>query len=236
MTVVLHLLPSTVWNGGRRAPIVPESLATEGFVHCTADDETLLRVANQFYTKVPGTMVAISIDLDRVSAEVKWEHPPGSDPLTSIAFPHVYGPIPRTSVVSSRLMQRADDGSYTGYGPRRAVISDSAPILPSRDLEATAGWYEQLGFENRIVYPKQYLMLQRDGFDLHFFYQQNLFPVHNDHGAYIWVDDAAALHAEWSTSGAPGKHGPPEHTDYGLDEGHYIDPDGNLIRYGSPSR
>jgi uncharacterized protein len=117
MTVVLHLLPSTVWNGGRRAPIVPDSLATEGFVHCTADDETLLRVANQFYTKVPGTMVAISIDLDRVSAEVKWEHPPGSDPLTSIAFPHVYGPIPRTSVVLSRLMHRADDGTYIGYGP-----------------------------------------------------------------------------------------------------------------------
>jgi uncharacterized protein len=116
MTVVLHLLPSTVWNGGSHAPIVPESLATEGFVHCTADDETLLRVANQFYTKVPGTMVAISIDLDRVSAEVKWEHPPGSDPLTSIAFPHVYGPIPRTSVVLTRLMQRAHDGSYTGYG------------------------------------------------------------------------------------------------------------------------
>jgi uncharacterized protein len=116
MTVVLHLLPSAVWNGGSDAPIVPESLATEGFVHCTADDETLLRVANQFYTKVPGTMVAISIDLDRVSADVKWEHPPGIDPLTSIAFPHVYGPIPRTSVVSSRVMQRADDGSYTGYG------------------------------------------------------------------------------------------------------------------------
>ncbi len=117
MPVVLHLLSSTAWNAGRHAPIIPESLATEGFVHCTADDETLLRVANQFYTAVPGTMVAISIDLDRVSAEVKWEHPPGSDPLTSIAFPHIYGPIPRTAVVSSRLMQRADDGAYTGYGP-----------------------------------------------------------------------------------------------------------------------
>jgi uncharacterized protein len=117
MTVVLHLLTSTMWNDAPETPIVPESLATEGFVHCTADDATLLRVANQFYKNVPGTMVAISIDLDRVSAEVKWEHPPGSDPLTSIAFPHVYGPIPRTSVVSSRVTHRADDGTYIGYGP-----------------------------------------------------------------------------------------------------------------------
>jgi uncharacterized protein len=106
-----------MWNDVPEAPIVPESLASEGFVHCTADDETLLRVANQFYSKVLGTMVAISIDLARVGAEVKWEHPPGSDPLTAIAFPHVYGPIPRTSVVSSRLMQRAGDGSFIGYGP-----------------------------------------------------------------------------------------------------------------------
>jgi uncharacterized protein len=113
-----------MWNDVPEAPIVPESLASEGFVHCTADDETLLRVANQFYTKVPGTMVAIAIDLDRVGAEVKWEHPPGSDPLTAIAFPHVYGPIPRTSVVSSRLMQRADDGSYIGYGPHRRHTED----------------------------------------------------------------------------------------------------------------
>jgi uncharacterized protein len=126
VNVVLHLLPLAIWGDDKRAPVTPESLYTEGFVHCTADDETLLRVANRFYTNETGTMVAISVDLDRVGAEVKWEHPPGSDPLAAIAFPHIYGPIPRTSVISSRLMLRADDGSYTGYGPHRAE-PDTSP-------------------------------------------------------------------------------------------------------------
>lgn len=115
MTVVLHLLPSSVWNGDREESITPDSLSTEGFVHCTANDEVLLRVANQFYTAATGEMIAIAIDLDLVGAEVKWEHPPGSDPLTAIAFPHIYGPIPRASVVSSRLMLRDADGRYVGY-------------------------------------------------------------------------------------------------------------------------
>ena len=30
----------------------PASLTTEGFVHCTGDDDTLLAVANRFYAAV----------------------------------------------------------------------------------------------------------------------------------------------------------------------------------------
>jgi uncharacterized protein len=116
MTSVLHLLPLDDWNSNRNTPVAPESLKTEGFVHCTADDATLLRVANQFYVGVPGLMVALTIDTDRLDGvEVKWEHPPGSDPLTAIAFPHIYGVIPRHAVVATRVMQRTADGTYTGY-------------------------------------------------------------------------------------------------------------------------
>ena len=111
------MLPVEVWNTDTDASITPDSLASEGFVHCTADDTILLRVANQFYVNVPGDMIALSIDLDRVNDEVKWEHPPGSDPLTAIAFPHIYGPIPRASVIATRPMHRTNDGLYTGYGP-----------------------------------------------------------------------------------------------------------------------
>jgi uncharacterized protein (DUF952 family)/catechol 2,3-dioxygenase-like lactoylglutathione lyase family enzyme len=235
VTLVLHLLPLADWNCGRRAPIAPESLAAEGFVHCTDTDETLLRVANNFYRSLEGPVLAITIDTDRVGANTRWEHPPGSDPLTAIAFPHIYGVIPRSAVVASRLMERTGDGTYTGYGPRRAVLLDTAPILPSLDLERTARWYARLGFELGALYPNQYLMVYRDGFDLHFFHQARLLPMHNDHGAYMWCDDAFALHAEWLAADAEGRLGAPERTEYGLDEGHYADPDGNLIRFGSPS-
>jgi uncharacterized protein len=235
VTFVLHLLPLADWNRDRN-PIAPESLKAEGFVHCTADDATLLRVANNFYVGLPGAILALTIDLDRLGgAETKWEHPPGSDPLTAIAFPHIYGVIPRHAVVATRIMDRTADGAYTGYGPRRASLSGSAPILPSLDLERTAGWYQRLGFEVGGLYPNEYLMIDRDGFGLHFFYQPELVPDKNDHGAYLWCDDAFALHAEWLDAGAEGRLGAPERAEYGLNEGSYIDPDGNLLRFGSPA-
>lgn len=47
-------------------------------------------------------------------------------------------------------------------------------------------------------------------------------------------DVLAALHAEWATADVEGRLHAPTDTDYGLREGAYVDPDGNLLRYGSP--
>lgn len=50
--------------------------------------------------------------------------------------------------------------------------------------------------------------------------------------AYLDVADADALWRQWRT--APGgKDVEPVYTDYGIREGAHIDPDGNLLRYGS---
>ena len=49
--------------------------------------------------------------------------------------------------------------------------------------------------------------------------------------AYLHVPDADALAAEWAH--VPGTETPVD-TDYGLREGRHVDPDGNLLRFGSP--
>ena len=49
--------------------------------------------------------------------------------------------------------------------------------------------------------------------------------------AYLHVPDADALAARWSSVE---RTGTPVDTDYGLREGWHIDPDGNLLRFGSP--
>ena len=46
------------------------------------------------------------------------------------------------------------------------------------------------------------------------------------------MDDADALVAEWRESGADVR--PPEDTPWGQHEGVTPDPDGNIIRFGSP--
>jgi len=48
--------------------------------------------------------------------------------------------------------------------------------------------------------------------------------------AYLYVDDPEALHAEWQ--GVEGRHVAPEVKEWGVREGAYVDPDGNLLRYG----
>ena len=49
--------------------------------------------------------------------------------------------------------------------------------------------------------------------------------------AYLHVPDADALAAEWAHVE---RTCPPVDTDYGLREGWHVDPDGNLLRFGSP--
>lgn len=115
---MLHLLAQDEWKLGTD-PLAPPSLEAEGFVHCTDDDATLLRVANHFYRSIPGRVVALTIDTERVGCETIWEHPPNADPLTALRFPHIYGPVPRDAVESTRVITRDDDGAYIGFGPAR---------------------------------------------------------------------------------------------------------------------
>jgi Ser/Thr protein kinase RdoA (MazF antagonist) len=58
---------------------------------------------------------------------------------------------------------------------------------------------------------------------------------HADGGeAYLYVENADALFEEWGRPGIAGRTSPPGDTPYQLREGSDVDPDGNLIRFGSP--
>jgi catechol 2,3-dioxygenase-like lactoylglutathione lyase family enzyme len=116
-----------------------------------------------------------------------------------------------------------------------------APILPSRDLAATSAFYERLGFEEVGLWPGEYLIVMRSEAGLHFFHSPSSDPYRSDAGCYVYVEDADSLHAEFSRldlprEGIPRLHGPPSETDYGLREFALVDPDGNLLRMGSPLR
>ena len=121
--IVLHLMPAAVWrawNAGARYE--PASLATEGFVHCTAGDELMLDVANRFYRGTDDELVAVAIETSRLTSEVRWEapsHPDGSDaPADAPLFPHVYGALDRDAAVGvRRIVRDAGGGRFAGYVP-----------------------------------------------------------------------------------------------------------------------
>ena len=68
---------------------------------------------------------------------------------------------------------------------------------------------------------------------LHLAQVNDLDPLTNTSAAYIYVDDARALCAEWFAAKVGGQLHNPVDTEYGICEGAHVDPDGNLIRFGS---
>jgi hypothetical protein len=94
--------------------------------------------------------------------------------------------------------------------------------------------YAALGFETEAWRGGGYGFASRDGVELHLGEVEGHDPATNIVSCYLFVGDVDALHAEWVPARAGGQLEPLSDTDYGLREGRYVDPDGNVIRYGSP--
>ncbi|WP_017537280.1 cupin domain-containing protein [Nocardiopsis halophila] len=139
MGYILHMTEHARWQEG--GDITAESLDTEGFVHASPDEATLLAVADAFYRGTGEQMVALVVDSGMVDAEVRWEAPapappPGVGP--DVRFPHVYGPIPRRAVVGVRYLRRDPWGGFTGVD-RRSPTAEALDLLPHPE----GGWYRQ---------------------------------------------------------------------------------------------
>jgi catechol 2,3-dioxygenase-like lactoylglutathione lyase family enzyme len=117
-----------------------------------------------------------------------------------------------------------------------------APILPARDFERTARFYERLGFTVVSQYqaPDAYLILRQARIELHFFPHFDLDPASSYAGCYIrvaevgaWFESARA--ARLPEAGIP-RLVPLSDRPWGMREFAIIDPDGSLLRIGTPSR
>jgi DNA-binding MarR family transcriptional regulator len=123
----------------------------------------------------------------------------------------------------------------TGAGKRRPEreLRRFSPIFPVRDLAAALAHYAALGFRTFADEGGDgYGFAVRDGVDLHLAAHPgpDLYPA----AAYLSVRDADALYEEWTRPGVAGHTHPVGPTAYKLREGSHVDPDGNLIRFGSP--
>ena len=117
---------------------------------------------------------------------------------------------------------------------RRGQLRSFSPIFSVRDLRAGLAHYADLGFRT-FAYEEgdEYGFADRDGIGLHLAAGPDHDPSHAG-STYLYVRDADALYDEWSQPGVGGRTLPVGPTDYKLREGAHIDPDGNLIRFGSP--
>jgi catechol 2,3-dioxygenase-like lactoylglutathione lyase family enzyme len=115
------------------------------------------------------------------------------------------------------------------------VSTRVAPIFPVRDLDAALAYYRGLGFGTRRWRGGGYGYVTFDGVEIHLGVAPDL-DTRADRraAAYLFVQDADMLAQIWLAAG--GDVHLPQDTDWGQHEGVLVDPDGNVIRFGSPVR
>ena len=113
------------------------------------------------------------------------------------------------------------------------MLTAIIPKLPMRDPAATRAFYvDRLGFTVNGEYS-DYLILKRDGLELHFFLFADLDPMTNDGQVYIRTNDVDALHRTFVALGvAIHPNGGLQTKPWGQREFALLDPDQNLLTFG----
>ena len=115
------------------------------------------------------------------------------------------------------------------------MVDHATPNLPSRDLDATAAFFDAIGFATTYRDPG-WLILERGGLTLEFFPDPGMDPASTAASCCLRVDDVDALYAACVAAGLPEAHvgwprlHPPKVEDSGLRIGALVDGDGNLLR------
>lgn len=107
--------------------------------------------------------------------------------------------------------------------------------LPSRDTNATAAFYEKLGFTTGYN-DGGWLIINRGALELEFFHLPDLNPKESCFSACFRVDDLDALYAEFAKAGLPTdcwsmpRIGEIKVEPHGIRIFYFVDLDGSLIR------
>jgi uncharacterized protein (DUF952 family) len=99
---VFHLALASDWQaaqvaGDYRVSTLGVTLEQEGFLHASFAHQWE-GVRTRYYADVTEPLVLLEVDPDLLDAPLVVETPDGADE----AFPHIYGPLPLTAVVTVR--------------------------------------------------------------------------------------------------------------------------------------
>lgn len=115
-----------------------------------------------------------------------------------------------------------------------AAFESVAPVLPVRNLAAALERYRLMGFDVRAYgHGTGYGYADRGRISLHLSEWEEHDPRRTASQVYLYVSDADAVHAEWTTCGVTGRFSEVHDTEYGLREFSFVDADGTLHRVGS---
>jgi uncharacterized protein (DUF952 family) len=105
--MLFHLTPLDAWLEHPDRPYATASLALEGFIHCSADEEQALAVANARFAGARGPLMVLLVEEGLLDAPVRWE-----EARDGGTHPHVYGPLNRAAVVGMLEARRDAEGRW----------------------------------------------------------------------------------------------------------------------------
>ena len=113
--MIIHITSRKAWDEAqKRGDYRTESLATEGFIHCSTVSQ-VLSVAENFYKAQRG-LVLLAIEPTLLTSDLKWEPPSGGALPPGVPqgdpFPHIYGPINLAAVAQVVDFEPNADGQF----------------------------------------------------------------------------------------------------------------------------
>lgn len=115
------------------------------------------------------------------------------------------------------------------------MADQATPNLPSRDFDATEGFYAALGFA-RGYRGDEWMILSRGTLTIEFFPYPDLDPATSSFSCCLRLDDLDAFVASCNFAGVPDARTgwprlhPPRREPSGLTIAYLVDPDGTLLR------
>ncbi|MBN1977573.1 MAG: DUF952 domain-containing protein [Anaerolineae bacterium] len=115
---IYHLVTESAFRAQAKGDeYIPVRFDQDGFIHCTGEANTLLVVANDYFSSVEEPVLVLAIETTRLTAEVRFEPPApvagsGASHLEEAQlFPHIYGPLNLDAVTEIGVL-RKNDGAY----------------------------------------------------------------------------------------------------------------------------
>lgn len=105
MSRIWHITKRKQWEQAQIAQVyLSDSLASEGFIHCSTQEQ-VLPTAN-FLFRSQQDLVLLGIDSSKVQPEIRYEDVDGT------TFPHIYGALNTDAVVEVLNLQPGVDGLF----------------------------------------------------------------------------------------------------------------------------
>jgi len=105
---ILHIVPQSTWaTAQHNEQYTGDTLATEGFIHCSRPEQ-IIAIANECFPRRHDLLLLV-IEVSRVQAAIRYEdlYASGKE------YPHIYGPLNREAVINVVALLPDADGTFS---------------------------------------------------------------------------------------------------------------------------